>query len=112
MSKKKSYYHKIKDKKIREAVKRGDLMPYDEIFTRYSKERQEKIKARARYLMAAMELRKLRKDMKLSQGDLAKKMRVKREFIVRIESGRQNITLETLYKIAEATGKEVSLVFK
>lgn len=98
--------------KIKKAVERGDLIPYDKIFNSYSKKEQEKILKRARYIMAAMELRKLRKKLKLSQAKLASEMKVKREFISRIESGRQNITLETLYRIAEAAGKEFSFSFR
>jgi len=59
-----------------------------------------------------MEVRRLRRKSKLSQAQLARKMHVKREFLSRIESGRQNITLETLYRIAEAVGKEFKFSFK
>ena len=99
-------------KKIQEAINRGDLISHEELMNSFSKERRERIKKRARYLVASMELRKMRRKMKISQTDLAIKMKVKREFISRIESGRQNITLETLYKIAEATGKEFKFTFK
>ncbi|MBI2327329.1 helix-turn-helix transcriptional regulator [Candidatus Curtissbacteria bacterium] len=59
-----------------------------------------------------MEFKKLRKQLKISQQELARKMRVKREFITRIESGEQNITFKTLNRIAEATGKEFEFHFK
>ena len=59
-----------------------------------------------------MELKKLRKQLKISQKELARKMKVKREFITRIESGEQNITIETLHRIAEATGKEFEFYFR
>lgn len=98
--------------KIKEALKRGDLISYDNLFARYPKKRQQEILKRARYLKAAMELRKLRKELKISQEELAQKMKVKREFIARIESGEQNITIETLNRVAEATGKEFELHFK
>ena len=103
---------RISNKKIREALKTGKLIDYDELFASYPKERRERIKARSRYLIAAMELRKMRRKLKLSQTELAKRMEVKREFISRIESGQQNITLETLYRIAEATGKKFEITFK
>ena len=103
---------RISNKKIREALKTGKLIDYDELFASYPKERQERIKARARFLIAAMELRNLRRELKLSQAQLARKMNVKREFISRIESGQQNITLETLYRVAEATGKKFEIQFK
>lgn len=98
--------------KIDQAVKRGDLIAYGDLFAGYSKKRQQEILKRARYLKAAMELKKLRKELKISQGELARKMKVKREFISRIESGEQNITIETLSRVAEATGKEFEFHFR
>ena len=98
--------------KINQAVKRGDLVDYGDLFASYSQKRQQEILKRARYLKAAMELKKLRKLLKLSQNDLARKMKVKREFITRIESGEQNVTIETLNRIAEATGKEFEFHFR
>ena len=95
--------------KINQAVKRGDLVDYVNLFASYPKKRQQEILKRARYLKAATELRK---QLKISQQELAHKMNVKREFITRIESGEQNITLETLSRIAEATGKEFEFHFK
>ena len=98
--------------KISQAVKRGDLVDYADLFANYPKGRQQEILKRARYLKAATELRKLRKQLKISQNELARKMKDKREFITRIESGEQTITLETLNRIAEATGKEFEFHFK
>lgn len=98
--------------KINQAVKKGDLIDYDKLFASYSQKRQQEILKRARYLKAAMELKKLRKQLKISQQELARKMKVKREFITRIESGEQNITIETLNRIAKATGKEFEFHFK
>ncbi len=59
-----------------------------------------------------MELRRLRRNARISQAMLARKMKVKREFISRIESGTQNITLDTLYRVGEAMGKKLHLAFK
>jgi DNA-binding XRE family transcriptional regulator len=97
--------------KIQKAIERGDLIPYKKIFNSYSKADQSRILKRARYIMIAMELRKLRKKLKLSQEALSKKMNVKREFISRIESGKQNVTLDTLYKIASATNRKLEFSF-
>ena len=38
---------------------------------------------------------------KLSQSELSEKLKVDRSFVSRIESGTQNITVETLIKICE-----------
>ncbi|MBI3290404.1 helix-turn-helix transcriptional regulator [Candidatus Microgenomates bacterium] len=97
---------------MKEALERGDAVLWNDLFASYPKEKQERILRQARYMRAAMELRRLRKRLKLSQEKLAEKMDVKREFIVRIESGQQNVTIETLYRIAEATGKEFEFHFK
>lgn len=99
-------------KKIEDAIKRGDLIPYEQVFASYSPSRQKKIKEMARHLMIAMELRRLRKKSKLSQEKLAEKMKVKREYIARIESGKQNVTLETLYAIAQATNTKFHFTFQ
>ena len=98
--------------KIRRALERGELISHEEVIADFSPEEREEIHERARYLRAAMELRRLRRKSKLSQAQLARKMHVKREFLSRIESGRQNITLETLYRIAGAVGKEFKFSFK
>lgn len=98
--------------KIKQAIKRGDLVAYTDLFSGYPQKRQQEILKKARYLKAAMKLKKLRKDLKISQEELARKMKVKREFIARIESGEQNITIETLNRVAEATGKEFEFHFR
>lgn len=97
---------------INQAIKRGSLIAYGDLFAGYSKKRQQEILKRARYLKAGMELKKLRKELKISQEELARKMKVKREFVTRIESGEQNVTIETLNRVAEATGKEFEFHFR
>lgn len=99
-------------KKNKEAIAKGDLIPYEKVMASFPKREQERIYKRARYIQAAMALRRLRRALKLSQEKLAKRMKVKREFVSRIESGEQNVTLETLYKIAEATDKKFYFSFR
>lgn len=99
------------NKKIEKALKKGGLIDYDEVFDNYPKEKQERILERARYIKIAMELRRLRKQLKMTQEELSEKMGVKREFISRIESGKQNVTLDTLFKIADATDSDLHLNF-
>ena len=60
------------NRKINQAVKKGDLIDYDDLFASYSQKRQQEILKRARYLKAAMELKKLRKELKISQEELAR----------------------------------------
>ena len=99
-------------KKIQEAIERGDLIPREEVLKTYSTRQRERIAEKTRFLRAAMELRRLRRALRLSQSQLAKKMLVKREFISRIESGTHNVTLDTLYRVAEVTGKDLKIAFR
>ena len=99
------------NKKMKHALNKKELLDFDVLFAGYSQKRKERILKRARYLQTAIALRKLRIELKLSQEELARKMKVEREYISRIESGRQNITLETLYRIAEAAKKKFVFQF-
>lgn len=98
--------------KIKEAVKKGQLISHSDVLKRYSPEFRKQVEERAKYFLAKAKIIKLRKDKKLSQQALANKMKVKREFISRIESGNQNITLATLFKIARATDREFKFSFE
>ena len=100
------------NKKMKAAIRKGDLIDFDELFAGYSKKRQKQILEEAKHLETAIAIRKLRKKLRLSQQKLANRMKVKREFISKIESGQQNITLVTLYRIAEATGKKFYFNFR
>lgn len=102
---------RLSEEKIKKAIARGDLIPFEDIFNEYSNKEKEAILKRARFIQTAMKLRQLRRKMRLSQERLAKKMKVKRAFIARIESGKQNVTLETLYRVAEATDKSFDFKF-
>ncbi len=97
--------------KVNQAIKDGDLITYNQVFDSYSQKDQQQILSKAKYLQVAMAIRALRKSAKLSQQNLASKMQVKREFISRMESGQQNITLETLYRVADATNKHLQIKF-
>ena len=48
----------------------------------------------------------------MSQEELAQKTGIKRSNISRIESGTQNLTLDSLVKITEAFEKEIQFVVK
>lgn len=98
--------------KIKLAEKDGRLIPFEKIYMSYPKEDRDEIDRIAKFLGARMEIRKLRREKGLTQLALAKIMKVKREFISRIESGNQNITLETLIRIANAVGKEFKFSFE
>lgn len=57
-------------------------------------------------------LRKLRLEKDMSQGDLANALNVDRAYISNIENGRMNPTLSTLEKLARALGISSSELLK
>lgn len=54
-------------------------------------------------------IRQLRKERELSQEQLAEKARLNTKYLGSIERGERNLSLESLYKIANALG--ISLAF-
>ncbi len=55
------------------------------------------------------QIRKLRKKLGYTQRDLAKKMGVIQQYISKIETGKENISLDTLKKIADVLGCNLSI---
>ncbi len=48
----------------------------------------------------------------LTQEELADRMDAKQSLVVRIESGDHNTTVETLLRVAEATGTHLKITFE
>ena len=64
-------------------------------------------------LAVALEIARERERAGLSQRELASKLKTTQSVISRIESGRQNVSLELLQRMAEAFGKRrVEVSFK
>jgi transcriptional regulator with XRE-family HTH domain len=55
----------------------------------------------------AKRLRQFRNERGLSQRSLAEKAGISREYLARLETGRQDPTLSTLEKLAKALGVKV-----
>lgn len=62
-------------------------------------------------LRVAMEITKAREAQKMTQEDLAEAMKTKQQTVSRIERGAQNVTIETLDKIARALGRDLQVRF-
>ena len=58
-------------------------------------------------LQLGRNLKKIRTEKKLSQGAIARKLKVHRSFISGIENGKRNPTLATIEKLALAIGAKV-----
>ena len=68
------------------------------------KERELSIAVERTKLMVSEQLVEIREKTGLTQAELAKKMKVSQQLISRIESGSDNITLETLVKFLTILG--------
>jgi DNA-binding XRE family transcriptional regulator len=65
----------------------------------------------AKYHRVAYSIKELRVTNNLTQQQLADKAGLTRSVIARIESGRHNITIASLIKIAESMGEKVKITF-
>jgi len=62
-------------------------------------------------LRIAYRILQLRKKQKLSQKELAQKLNTTQSVIARIEAGQQNLTTDTLQKIASIFNRELKIDF-
>jgi transcriptional regulator with XRE-family HTH domain len=60
-------------------------------------------------LRVALEITKAREAKKMSQRGLADALKTKQQTVSRIELGAQNVTIETLDRIARALGRELQV---
>ena len=77
----------------------------------WTKDQMKRIMEDVKFKRVAYTIREIRLDKKLTQRELAVKSGIPRTVISRIESGKRNITLETLMNIAESLGEEVEIRF-
>lgn len=62
-------------------------------------------------LRVALEITRAREAKKMSQRELAEALKTKQQTVSRIERGAQNVTIETLDKIARALGRCLEVKF-
>jgi DNA-binding XRE family transcriptional regulator len=98
----------MKQEEIRTAKNFDELLniKYGEIGTKQRDDFEE----RAQYFVISEMLKEARKEAQITQGQLAEKIGTKKSYISRIENGRCDIQLSTLYRIFEfGLGKQVKL---
>lgn len=81
-----------------------------ELIEKESPEAQKKIKELTEELEAEYSLFNLRKELSVSQTDLAKSMNISQPSVQRIEARGLDTKLRTLKKYVESLGGEVSLL--
>lgn len=84
----------------------------DEVFKKASKSKAfiKSYNEEAMRLNLVVEIKRVRKEKRMTQLAVAKKAKMPQSVIARIESGQHSISLATLNRIAHALGKRVQLV--
>ena len=77
----------------------------------YSKEKLAEMYNEAMRLQVAYKIREIRLSKKMTQQMLAEKSGMPRTVISRIESGKGNITIETLAKLADSMDEDIEIRF-
>jgi DNA-binding XRE family transcriptional regulator len=101
---KQSDQHVLSEEKLKKFA-----VPANEFFKTFSPKEKLRIEKYAKQYEMVMELRKMRKSLKMTQATLAKKAHIPRTTITKVESGMRNVTLDTLMGMAHAMGKRVEI---
>jgi HTH-type transcriptional regulator / antitoxin HipB len=74
-------------------------------------EKRDYFEERAQYYVISEMLKEARKEAKMTQEQLAEKVGTKKSYISRLENGKCDIQLSTLYRIFEfGLGKRINLL--
>jgi len=75
-------------------------------------EKRDKFEEKAQCFVSSEILKEARKEANMTQKQLAEKVGTKKSYISRLENGKCDIQLSTLYKIFESgLGKKVNIMF-
>ncbi|MEZ4890079.1 MAG: helix-turn-helix domain-containing protein [Crocinitomicaceae bacterium] len=96
--------------KIRNAKNFDELL--DIKYGKIGTEKRDKFEEKAQYFVISEMLKEARKEANLTQEQLAERVGTKKSYISRLENGKCDIQLSTLYRIFEfGLGKRVNLMF-
>ncbi len=99
-----------KDDAIRNTKNFDELLDVE--YGKIGTKKRDDFEAKAQYFVISETLKDARKEANLTQEELANKVGTKKSYISRIENGKCDIQLSTLYRIFEdGLGRKVSLVF-
>lgn len=100
-----------KNEKIRNAKNFDELMDVE--YGVIGTEKREDFEKKAQYFIISETLKEARREAKMTQEQLATKVGTKKSYISRLENGKCDIQLSTLYKIFEfGLGKKINLVIE
>jgi HTH-type transcriptional regulator / antitoxin HipB len=99
----------MKNQKLKNVKSFDELL--DAKYGRTGTKKRETFEKKAQYYVLSEVLRDARKQAKLTQEQLAEKVGTKKSYISRIENGKCDIQLSTLYRIFEyGLGRKVNLL--
>jgi len=95
--------------KIRNAKNFDELL--DNKYGKIGTEKRDEFEEKAQYFVISEMLKDARKEANMTQEQLAEKVGTKKSYISRLENGRCDIQLSTLYRIFEfGLGKRINLL--
>ncbi|MBK8625213.1 MAG: helix-turn-helix domain-containing protein [Saprospiraceae bacterium] len=96
--------------KIKNAKTFDELL--DIKYGKIGNEKRDDFEEKAQYFVISEMLKEARKEANMTQEQLAEKVGTKKSYISRLENGKCDIQLSTLYRIFEfGLGKRVNLIF-
>ena len=99
------------NKKIIKNAKNFDEL-LDIKYGKIGSENRDKCEEKAQYFVISEMLKEARREANMTQEQLAEKVGTKKSYISRLENGKCDIQLSTLYRIFEfGLGKRVNLLF-
>lgn len=98
------------NKNIRNAKNFDELL--DIKYGKIGTEKRDNFEEKSQYFVISEMLKEARKEANMTQEQLADKVGTKKSYISRLENGKCDIQLSTLYRIFEfGLGKRVNLMF-
>ena len=98
-----------KNEKIRNAKNFDELLDIE--YGKIGTEERDDFEERAQYFVISEMLKEARREAKMTQEQLAEKVGTKKSYISRLENGKCDIQLSTLYRIFEfGLGKRINLL--
>jgi HTH-type transcriptional regulator/antitoxin HipB len=84
----------------------------DNKYGKIGNEKRDSFEEKAQYFVISEMLKEARKDANMTQEQLAEKVGTKKSYISRLENGKCDIQLSTLYRIFEfGLGKRINILF-
>ena len=100
----------MNNENIRNAKNFDELL--DIKYGKIGAEKRDAFEEKAQYFVISEMLKEARKEANMTQEQLAEKIGTKKSYISRLENGKCDIQLSTLYRIFEfGLGKRVNLMF-